>query len=200
MKRFLLFILVFPIIFSCAKAFYEDINVLDMEAELVFGPNSRNWDPAFMDYCLNAFDGRADGVKDGMLQVEEIKDVKTVDCSGLDIRDLFGIEAFGSLDTLICRDNKLMSIPMDQLPNVRYLDCSGNTILWLNVSESNLKELFCCPMTDPDTGRNALQYLYVRRGQNLPFITSDRDKADPKRVPDETMVIAIPEAKDEPAL
>ena len=160
-------------------------------------------DEAFMAFCYEKYDidgpdGQPDGQPDGVLSFEELQQVRSMDCSGREIRSLRGVELFQNLDTLICSGNEIGSLTLDGIPQIKHLDCSGNRIAELNVSQTEISTLFCCPMTDPDTGRNTLQYLYVRRGQNLPFITSDRDKADPKRIPDETQIIAVPESKDEP--
>mgnify|MGYP003304380851 CR=1 FL=1 len=156
-------------------------------------------DEAFMAFCYEKYDiDGPDGQPDGVLSFEELQQVRSMDCSGRTIRSLRGIEIFQNLDTLICSGNEIGSLTLDGIQQIKYLDCSGNRIAELNVSQTEISTLFCCPMTDPDTGRNTLQSLYVRRGQNLPFITSDRDKADPKRIPDETQIIAVPESKDEP--
>ncbi|MDO5442039.1 MAG: hypothetical protein Q4G10_00045 [Bacteroidia bacterium] len=193
MKRFLSYFLIVPLLCSCVKDFSEDIHGVNVYDDTFKG--DPYVDPAFAKYCLEAFDGSADGIKDGILQEVEIRNVRTIDCSGLGIASLVGIEKFSSLDTLICRDNSLIVFDVTYLPSLKYLDCSGNAISELNVSCSDISTLFCCPMTDA-AGRNVLGYLYIRRGQEIEYITSDRDKADPKRIPDETMIIAIPESKD----
>lgn len=193
MKRFnvIYFCLLALVAGGCMAADYCE----ELHEPQDFSDSSVFLDEAFMAFCYEKYD--TDGQPDGVLSYEELQRVRSMDCSGRKIRSLSGIEMFQNLDTLICSGNEISSLALDRIPQLKYLDCSGNRITELNVSQTEISTLFCCPMTDPGTGRNALQYLYVRRGQNLPFITSDRDKADPKRIPDETMVIAIPEVKDE---
>lgn len=193
MKRILSVLMAALLLCSCMKDFSMDMIDMAHEDMSVSGMFP---DPAFAEYILDTFDGSADGIKDGILQAAEIEKVRTIDCSGLGIATLDGIGVFSSLDTLICRGNRLTSLGLNAVPGLKYLDCSSNLITELNVSSSDISTLFCCPMTGAD-GKNVLGYLYVRRGQEIQYITSDRSKADPKRIPDETLIIAIPEVKDE---
>ena len=128
-------------------------------------------DPKFLEFCIKNFD--TDG--DGILADEECLAVKSMDCSHLNIISLQGIQRFRSLE---------------------YLNCSGNQINELYLSTTEVSTLYCFPMQD-SAGNNTLKYLYIRRGQEIEYVTKDRDKADPKRVPDETQIIAIPEVKDD---
>lgn len=154
-------------------------------------------DSEFAKYCFEHFDtGGPEGVPDGMLTYDEIIEVTSIDCSGLGIRSLAGMEVFVKLDTLICRGNEISSLPLDGTPMLKYLDCSGNYITELNVSQTMIRTLFCNPMSGPD-GKNLLEYLFIRRGQEIEYVTKYRDKADPKRIPDETEIISVPEVKDE---
>lgn len=167
---------------------YEYNDVLD---GAVFG------DKAFMDFCYEKYDiDGPDGQPDGVLSFEELQQVRSMDCSGREIRSLNGIELFRNLDTLICSGNEIRFLALDGIPQLKYLDCSGNYLTELNVSQTEISTLFCNPMSAPD-GTNLLEYLIVRRGQEIEFVTKDRDKADPKRIPDETDIIAVPESKDE---
>jgi uncharacterized repeat protein (TIGR01451 family) len=67
----------------------------------------------------------------------------TVDCAGLYIADLTGIEYFTSLKTLYCLNNTLTSLPT--LPNsIEYLDCSNNQLFPSILSlPSSLRDFNC---------------------------------------------------------
>ncbi len=128
-------------------------------------------DRAFLEFCYENFDCEFHGgPQAGFLSGNEIQAVRSIDCSNRGIRSLEGIEIFTNLDTLIC---------------------SGNLISSLNLSRTNIKVLWCNPMQAPD-GSNLLEYLFIRRGQEIEFITSNRDKASPSRIPDQTVIIAVP--------
>lgn len=128
-------------------------------------------DQKFLEFCLSHYD--TDG--DGRLTPDECLAVKSMDCSHMDIISLEGIQRFRNLE---------------------YLNCSGNQIIELYLSTTEVSTLYCFPMQD-SAGNNTLKYLYIRRGQEIEYVTKDRDKADPKRIPDETQIIAVPEVKDE---
>ncbi len=119
-----------------------------------------------------------------------------MDCSHLGIRSLQGIQMFQNLDSLDCSGNGISNLPLNDLTHLKYLNCSGNQIDELYLAATEVSSLFCCPMQDTE-GNNTLKYVYIRRGQEIDYVTKDRDKADPKRIPDATRIIAIPEVKDE---
>lgn len=178
---------------ACMKDFSEDIHPLYDGADVAAFP-----DPVFTNYCLEHFDvmGPDGDVPDGVLSEYEILKVKSIDCSGLGIMDLAGIQLFANLDSLNCSDNSISYLPLNEMSDLEYLNCSGNQIDELDLYTTEVSTLYCCPMLDSE-GNNILKYVYIRRGQEIEYVTKDRDKADPKRIPDETLIIAIPEAKDE---
>lgn len=195
MKRISIICILILVMTSCAKDMFDAVMYSEVDSY-----RSPIWfdDEAFAKFCFDNFDtsGPA-GIPDGILSEEELRQVRSIDCSGFGFHSLRGIEIFPNLDTLKCRGNRLEALELGYDSQLRFLDCSNNAITELNVSVSNISTLFCFPMPDTVSGKNALEYLYVKRGQNIPFITSDRDKADPKRIPDETQIIAVPESKDE---
>lgn len=128
-------------------------------------------DPAFNAFCLENFDTW----DRGFVSEYEASMVTKMDCSGRGIKSLEGIEQFTALDTLICKENLLES---------------------LNLSRTRVSVLFAYPMNDA-RGRNLLDYLYVLKDQEIEYVTSGRKSAPDKRIPDETIVVAIPAAKDE---
>ena len=180
---------------ACMKDFSEDFREMYDASDIAAFP-----DPIFTNYCLEHFDSTGpDGIPDGILSESEIQKVKSIDCRGLGIRDIAGIQFFVNLDSLDCSGNSISYLPVNDLVHLKYLNCSGNQINELDLFTTEVSSLYCCPMKDSE-GNNTLKYVYIRRGQEIEYVTRDRDKADPKRIPDETMIIAIPESKDESAL
>lgn len=67
-----------------------------------------------------------------------------IDCDGLSISDLTGIEAFTSLDKLFCRGNQLTSIDLSSNTALTRLDCQINDITSLDVSANTaMTDLQC---------------------------------------------------------
>lgn len=174
---------------ACMADFSEDVSYFEDAVLETFH------DDSFRQYCLEHFDVTGpEGVPDGFLSESECRAVKSMDCSGLGIYDLSGIQMFTSLDSLDCSDNFIEYLPLESQKNLKYLDCSNNLLPELSLFQTDVSILYCCPMLDSN-GRNTLKYLYIRRGQEIEHVTSERLNADPKRIPDETEIIAIPETK-----
>jgi len=120
-------------------------------------------DPVFRAYCLRNFDRDGDGV----LSDAEARSIRTVDCRGMEVASLVGIERFPNLDSLVCMDcpsleeldisaNRalrvlichncdLWTLDLTFNPALKILGCSGNSRLGtLNVgSNPNLTLLAC---------------------------------------------------------
>ncbi len=169
MKKVYILALAVALFCGCVKDFNEDIHGGDIyDAYIEFGPVVDFGNDELENFCLGILD--IDG--DGCIRVGEIADVRKIDCSGRGMSSLEGIEKFPSLDTLVCQGNCLKS---------------------LNLSQTHVKVLFANPMND-SSGKNLLKYVYVRRDQEIEYVTSDRDKAD--RIPSETIIISIPASRD----
>lgn len=81
------------------------------------------------------------------------------------INDITGIEAFISLDTLICRGNAIIAIDsLAQLP-LKYLDCSWNDILSIQFNLPDLAYLNC--------SQNNISSLNASLFQNLKTLECD---------------------------
>ena len=79
-----------------------------------------------------------------------VLNAKTIDISGLNIKNVKGIEAFLNLQVLNCSNNQLMELPT--LPaNLQVLNCSNNQLLSLPPLLPSLSSLFC--------GQNKLEKL-----------------------------------------
>ena len=67
-----------------------------------------------------------------------------INCHGLSITDLTGIEAFTSLTELLCFNNSISSLDVSQNTALTRLECQGNSITSLDVSQNtNLTHLNC---------------------------------------------------------
>ena len=132
---------------------------------------------SFKTFCLNAFDKNGDG----SLTDDEVRDIRKINCSGQSLDSVHGIGIFPALDTLICDDNDIKSINFSELTHIHYLSCKGNLIEEMDLRDMSLGTLICNPMNDHE-GNNVLQYIYLRRGQDI-------DNFD---APDDTYIIELP--------
>lgn len=178
-KRFLYILLAVALLSGCSTDFGEaELPYSDPYYDYLAGiplPESafipiRIEDPDFLAFCIESFDS----FDRGFVSEYEASLVTRMDCSGRDIKSLDGIEQFTNLDTLVCRDNLLES---------------------LNLSQTGVSVLYAYPMNDAG-GKNLLEYLFVLKDQEIEYVTSGRKSAPDKRVPDETIVVAVPAAKD----
>ena len=137
-------------------------------------------DPVFRDYISSNFDT----VKDGVLSVGEIADVKYIDLSGnSELTSLVGIKKFTSLEQLHCNncDNMnlldlsgmssltvihclysvVTSLNVSGCTSLRYLDCHGCLLNSLNVSGcTNLEILECYDNNLSSLDLREMQSLY----------------------------------------
>lgn len=88
-------------------------------------------DPAFRDYLLRTYDLNGDG----RISRYEAERVLHIDCPGLGIASLYGIEYFTSLRTLDCSDNDLATLDLGRLYQLEEVDCSRNELTLLRVGE-----------------------------------------------------------------
>ena len=79
----------------------------------------------------------------GYLTTSELQNLTSLDVSGKNIEDLTGIKLLRYVQTLKCYNNRLTSLDVSGMPLV-YLDCGGNSLSSLDVSDrSSLKTLMC---------------------------------------------------------
>ncbi len=79
-------------------------------------------DAKFKTYLLENFDKNADGE----LSLSEAKSIKDINCSGMDIAALDGIEKFANLESLDCRNNDLSELEIRYNKKLNKLVCTGN--------------------------------------------------------------------------
>jgi Leucine-rich repeat (LRR) protein len=113
---FIVAILSAPIVASCCK---ESPEVLIA-------------DPVFEAYCLIHFDKNGNGV----IQRNEVKRIKSLNISNLNIQSLKGIEDFLSLEHLNCNNNHLTRLFLSKNRKLTTVYCAQNELLKLDVSEN----------------------------------------------------------------
>lgn len=123
----------------------------------------------FPDETFRAFVTAYDTDESGALSDEELKAVKAMDCEGLGIADLTGIEHFTWLTELLCGLNELTALDVSALVNLDWLavnsnrlasitlpkggvltrlDCSGNALTSLSLSGAGDLIQLCCHGND----------------------------------------------------
>jgi uncharacterized protein (TIGR02145 family) len=116
----------------------EDTNEQDAESSNIQVPDAN-----FKNYLISNKEINPNGNKEILLS-EAAAFTGDIDCSGLNIADLTGIEAFTALDTLKCDNNKLSSLDLSSNTALTYLHCGNNKLSSLDVSASTgLIYLFC---------------------------------------------------------
>ena len=101
-------------------------------------------DAAFERFCLEHYD--ADD--DGRISRYEARMVRTMDCAGLGIRSLNGIEYFVNLRTLDCADNLLDRLDVTRCIPLERLDCSDNVLAALDVRGLRVLAALLCAGND----------------------------------------------------
>ena len=108
--------------------------------ETPFIPGIEIADAKFKQYLLENFDLNGDGE----ISSEEAEAVTFMDCSGMEIESLGGLEFFVNLDTLYCANNLLTSIDVSKNVRLVLFDCSFNRLQSLDVSGNIEIETLAC--------------------------------------------------------
>lgn len=73
-----------------------------------------------------------------------MQSIRILDLSALGIRDTTGLELFSGLEELNISQNKVLSIDLSNMRNIKVVDCSCNLLLSMNVTNNrSIKELYC---------------------------------------------------------
>lgn len=110
-------------------------------------------DEVFRQYLMDCYDFDGDGVI-----VAEA--VNSIDCYGMGIKSLSGIEKFPMLASLYCGDNQLAALDVRQNAALQSLVCSNNQLTALDVSENTALQFLYC-------GDNQLTALVVSKNTVL---------------------------------
>lgn len=93
----------------------------------------------------------------------DVKNIKKLNLSSLNISNLGGIEYFTALDTLWCQNNQLVSLDVSKNTTLNYLDCKNNKLKNLNVSNDAALTYLACSNNQLSTigvsNNIALNYL-----------------------------------------
>jgi hypothetical protein len=81
-------------------------------------------DAKFKTYLLKNFDKNADK----KLSLAEAKAIKEINCSGMEIKALDGIEKLDNLESLDCSNNKLDELELRYNKKLNKLVCTGNNV------------------------------------------------------------------------
>lgn len=189
--RFFLSLLAMPLLFAtCGLA--DDDRDADNKYKYIEDKFS---DPHFFAFCMEHYDLNGDG----HVSRYEAQRILKMDCSGLGIASLDGIEEFSRLQRLVCSDNILTVLDLSGNRALTYLDCSANLLVRLDIERLLLLATLDCgsnrlpsllpPATAAlvtiDCQRNDLQTLDVSRcGAAL--------RADVRSNPALTVVYCLP--------
>ncbi len=126
---------------------------------------------------------RIDSNGNGEIEVAEALAVSYLNVSSSAITDLTGIEYFEKIMTLLCNDNKLLTISTSALPLLTSLQCANNEIVSLNLTTcTKLYSLSCANnrltnliLDNPslnfmDCQHNDLVSLEVNNSPNLEYL------------------------------
>ena len=133
-----------------------------------FGQNVNIPDANFKAYLVNNKAINTNGDKE--IQVSEASAfTDTINCRGLNISNLNGIEAFTALTTLYCGSNQLTSLDVSKNTALTTMYCAENQLTSLDVSKNNTLNSLSCDynqLTSLDVSKNtALTSLYCDDNQ-----------------------------------
>lgn len=142
-------------------------------------------DAVFREYLLEYVAG-----DDGVLSASEMNGVKYLELYYEDVTSLKGIENFPNLQYLFLEGNKLKSLDLRKLKNLKEVECSDNVLTSLKVSGlTKLKKLICSDndltslnlsgltaLEELECSNNALTSLNVRSLGKLEYLVCRENK------------------------
>lgn len=111
----------------------------------------------FPDESFRAYVHRLDSSGNGSLEAFEISMIHSVNCSGMGVASLQGLEYFRVLTILQCSNNRLTSLDVSMFPKLKTLECMNNELTSLDVTQNpNLSYLICSgnELTTLDVSQN----------------------------------------------
>jgi Leucine-rich repeat (LRR) protein len=129
-------------------------------------------DAGFKSYLLENFDSNGDG----NISLSEVKAVKELNCSGMNIENLDGIERFENLESLDCSNNELEELEIRYNKKLNRLVCNGNkTPLTIYIG---MKSLLRNPDVQKPQGNEPPQTATMVNPLDVSKVTYDRDKTN----------------------
>lgn len=110
-----------------------------------------------------------DNILDGYVPEEQIGNIEELNISGLNISDLTGIENFINLRILDCSGNLLTSLDLSNNTSLTNLNCSGNPLSSLDLSNNT-------SLTGLNCSRNALTSLDLSNNPNIETLNCRRSR------------------------
>ena len=98
----------------------------------------------FPDYMFREYLKTLDKDKDGVFSNEEITEIKSINCSGQTIITLEGIEYFSLLTYLDCSGNYIKSLDLSQNTELISLECGSEHTINLNLTNNPKLEVLNC--------------------------------------------------------
>ncbi|AXG67857.1 internalin-J [Kordia sp. SMS9] len=107
-----------------------DLTVSCLPADIVYITDA-NFEQALIDLGIDS------GTVNGYVSVADVDQVNDLNISNKNITSLSGIEAFTALEILICNNNAIRSINLENQPSLTLLNCSDNDLTFLSVKNGN---------------------------------------------------------------
>jgi len=148
---------------------------MSVEAQIVNIPDANFKNALVNTLCTgsmtnNNYDADVDTNDDGEIQVSEALAVNKLNLTSQGIADLTGIEAFSNLQRLICNDNQIAALTLNNFFSLVSLYCSDNTMTSLTITNCfNLNQLTCSNnlMTELDLSSTSVSRCYITNNPNL---------------------------------
>ncbi len=142
---------------SCMAAGLSDAGepAVDTVAGKKVAINAANFpDPTFR-AIISGPDYDKDG--SGYFDADEITEIRNVDCEGMGVKSLKGVEFFTECRGLWCKDNNISKLDVSALKELQGLWCSGNPLTSLDITHNpELLWVYCfdCKLTSLDLSHN----------------------------------------------
>lgn len=121
-------------------------------------------DPAFLKLLLERYDRNGNG----KITHGEVKTLGSLDCSSAGIASLQGIEYFDALTTLDCSGNRITSLDLSECTALEYLACDHNALTSLRVPG-------CRDLKQLSAEYNRLTALDLRGNRRLEHVMLDNN-------------------------
>ena len=121
-------------------------------------------DENFREYVFSSIDKNYDY----SLSEEEVSSCKKINCAGMEINNLSGIEYFVNLESLVCNNNSLYSLDVSKNTKLRELNCSENNLKNIDLSKNTALQNINCDY-------NKLNNLDISRSKDLEVLNCCRN-------------------------